>query len=104
MFEYVDVDVGRDGSILKSEEMEEACLTWGSLTLAVPKFQRKKNKITLLKGAMSRRHCCLRSTIMCRSHYLGPLPIHKMLLKSYEEDIKFHLGALTIILLYCACV
>ena len=67
MLEYVDVDVNRDRG-MKSEEMEEPSLPCGSLTLAVPKFQRKKKKIRQLKGAMSRGHSCLRSTIMCRSH------------------------------------
>ena len=78
---------GGDGRI-KYEEMGEVGTTKGSLTLAVPKFQRKRNKMTPLKGAMSRGHSSLRSTILCRSHYFWHLLIHKILLQSYEEDMK----------------
>ena len=78
---------GGDGRI-KYEGMGEVGTTRGSLTLAVPKFQRKRNKMTPLKGAMSRGHSCLRSTISWRSHYFWHLLIHKILLQSYEEDMK----------------
>ena len=78
---------GGDGRI-KYEEMGKVGTTRVCLTLTVPKFERKRNKMTPLKGAMSRGHSCLRSTIMCRSHYFWHLLIHKILLQSYEEDIK----------------
>ena len=78
---------GGDGRI-KYVEMGEVGTTRGSLTLAVPKFQRKRNKMTPLKGAMSQGHSCLRSAILCRSHYFCHLLIHKILPQSYEEDMK----------------
>lgn len=53
---------GGDGRI-KYEEMGEVGTTKGSLTLAVPEFQRKRNKMTPLKGAMSQGNSSLRSTI-----------------------------------------
>ena len=40
-----------------------------------------------VEGAMSREYSYFR-LILCWSHYLVPSPIHRMLLWSYEEDIK----------------
>ena len=47
--------------------------------------------VPIAKGSMSWWYCCFsscfRSTV-CWSHYLVLLPLHKMLLYSYEADIK----------------
>ena len=48
---------------------------------------RKNGENWIMKEAMSRGYRCF-WTILCWSHYLMFLPIHKMLLLGYEEDIK----------------